>query len=47
MIRVLTARWTVLVPLLAVLALAVTWGRSLPGVAVTIVVSAWPPALDR
>ncbi|MGY2152534.1 calcium:proton antiporter [Nocardia gipuzkoensis] len=38
MIRVLTARWTVLVPLLAVLALAVTWGRSLPGVAVTIVV---------
>ncbi|MEU2039769.1 ionic transporter y4hA [Nocardia niwae] len=34
------ARWTVLVPLLAVLALAATWGRSLPGVAVTIVVLA-------
>ncbi|MGK8520256.1 calcium:proton antiporter [Nocardia asteroides] len=31
------ARWTVLVPLLAVLALAATWGRSLPGVAVTVV----------
>ncbi|MGV9546414.1 calcium:proton antiporter [Nocardia beijingensis] len=37
MIRVLIARWTVLVPLLAVVALLATWGRSLPGVAVTIV----------
>ncbi|MEU5762454.1 ionic transporter y4hA [Nocardia sp. NPDC047648] len=37
MIRVLLARWTVVVPLLAVLALAATWGRGLPGVAVTIV----------
>ncbi|WP_280412816.1 calcium:proton antiporter [Nocardia asiatica] len=34
------ARWTVLVPLLAVFALAATWGRSLPGVAVAIVVPA-------
>ncbi|MEU2034043.1 calcium:proton antiporter [Nocardia amamiensis] len=40
MIRVLTARWTVLVPVLALLALAATWGRGLPGVAVTIVVAA-------
>ncbi|MBF6168083.1 ionic transporter y4hA [Streptomyces gardneri] len=40
MIRVLLARWTVLVPLLAVLALAATWGRSLPGATVTIVVLA-------
>ncbi|MGW4092006.1 calcium:proton antiporter [Nocardia sp. NPDC004750] len=40
MIRLLIARWTVLVPLLAVVALAVTWGRSLPGVAVTVVVVA-------
>ncbi|MGQ4596340.1 calcium:proton antiporter [Nocardia sp. R6R-6] len=40
MIRVLTTRWTVLVPLLALLALAATWGRSLPGVAVAIVVAA-------
>ncbi|MEU1997376.1 ionic transporter y4hA [Nocardia gamkensis] len=37
MIRVLLARWTVVVPLLALLALAATWGRGLPGVAVTIV----------
>ncbi|WP_245663884.1 calcium:proton antiporter [Nocardia arthritidis] len=40
MIGVLLARWSVLVPLLAVLALAATWGRGLPGVAVTIVVVA-------
>lgn len=40
MIRVLLTRWTVVVPLLAVLALAATWGRGLPGVAVTIVVLA-------
>ncbi|MFE7746549.1 calcium:proton antiporter [Nocardia sp. NPDC057455] len=40
MIRVLLARWTVVVPLLAVLALAATWGRGLPGVAMTIVVVA-------
>jgi Ca2+:H+ antiporter len=40
MIRVLLARWTVVVPLLAVLALAATWGRGLPAVAVTIVVVA-------
>ncbi len=40
MIRMLLARWTVLVPLLAVFALAATWGRSLPGVAVAIVVPA-------
>jgi Ca2+:H+ antiporter len=40
MIRVLLARWTVVVPLLAVVALAATWGRGLPGVAVTIVVVA-------
>ncbi|MFD8248808.1 calcium:proton antiporter [Nocardia sp. NPDC059691] len=40
MIRLFIARWTVLVPSLAVVALAVTWGRSLPGVAVTVVVVA-------
>ncbi|WP_201298049.1 ionic transporter y4hA [Nocardia sp. CY41] len=40
MLRVLLARWTVLVPLLAVVALAATWGRSLPGAAVTVVVVA-------
>ncbi|WP_330232675.1 ionic transporter y4hA [Nocardia sp. NBC_00508] len=40
MIRVLIARWTVLVPLLALLALAAVWGRSLPGVAVTMVMVA-------
>ncbi|WP_373281106.1 calcium:proton antiporter [Nocardia araoensis] len=40
MFRLLIARWTVLVPLLAVVALVATWGRSLPGVAVTIVVVA-------
>ncbi|MEV0294646.1 ionic transporter y4hA [Nocardia sp. NPDC050710] len=37
MIRALTARWTVFVPLLAVVALASTWGRSLPGVGVVVV----------
>ncbi|MEU7768265.1 ionic transporter y4hA [Nocardia sp. NPDC049190] len=40
MIRVLLARWTVLVPLLAVFALAATWGRALPGIAVTVVLVA-------
>ncbi|WP_327113252.1 ionic transporter y4hA [Nocardia sp. NBC_01730] len=40
MIRVSIARWTVLVPVLALLALAATWGRSLPGIAVTVVVIA-------
>ncbi|MFF3227951.1 calcium:proton antiporter [Nocardia suismassiliense] len=40
MIRVLTDRWTVFVPLLAALALAVTWGRSLSGVAVVVVAAA-------
>ncbi|MFQ6398623.1 calcium:proton antiporter [Nocardia sp. KC 131] len=40
MIRALTARWTVLVPLLAAVALAVTWGRSLHSVGVIIVVAA-------
>ncbi|WP_067469968.1 calcium:proton antiporter [Nocardia amamiensis] len=40
MIRVLAARWTALVPILAFLALAATWGRGLPGIAVVIVVVA-------
>lgn len=40
MIRVLTDRWTVVVPLLAALALALTWGRSLSGVAVIVVAAA-------
>ncbi|MFI9504326.1 calcium:proton antiporter [Nocardia sp. NPDC052566] len=40
MIRTLTTRWTVIVPLLAAVALAVTWGRSLPSVAVVVVVVA-------
>ncbi|WP_228542301.1 calcium:proton antiporter [Nocardia sp. XZ_19_369] len=40
MIRVLTDRWTVFVPIIAALALAVTWGRSLSGVAVVVVAAA-------
>ncbi|MEU7145171.1 ionic transporter y4hA [Nocardia sp. NPDC046473] len=40
MIRVLTDRWTVFVPILAALALAATWGRSLSGVAVVVVAAA-------
>ncbi|MGS2591870.1 calcium:proton antiporter [Streptomyces hebeiensis] len=36
-IRSLTSRWTVLVPLLAVVALVLGWGRSLPGWAVGVV----------
>ncbi|WP_433194850.1 calcium:proton antiporter [Nocardia sp. CA-107356] len=40
MIRVLTSRWTVFIPLLAATALAVTWGRSLPGIGVVVVVAA-------
>ncbi|MET9773733.1 ionic transporter y4hA [Streptomyces sp. NPDC006367] len=35
--RRLAARWTVLVPLLAVVLLALTWGRSLPGGFVAVV----------
>ncbi|MEU0503225.1 ionic transporter y4hA [Nocardia sp. NPDC005998] len=37
MIRASTSRWTVFIPLLAVIALAATWGRSLPGVGVVVV----------
>ncbi|MFD6161811.1 calcium:proton antiporter [Nocardia sp. NPDC060256] len=40
MIRVLTDRWTVFIPILAALALAATWGRSLSGVAVVVVAAA-------
>ncbi|MFE9574812.1 calcium:proton antiporter [Nocardia sp. NPDC006044] len=40
MIRVLTDRWTVFIPVLAALALAATWGRSLSGVAVVAVAAA-------
>ncbi|MEU4343280.1 ionic transporter y4hA [Nocardia sp. NPDC023852] len=40
MIGVLIARWTVLVPVLAVLALGATWGRTLPSIAVPVVVVA-------
>lgn len=40
MIRLLTTHWTTAVPLLAVVALAVTWGRSLPSAAVAVVVLA-------
>ncbi|WP_222595160.1 calcium:proton antiporter [Nocardia ninae] len=40
MIRVLTDRWTVFVPIIAALALAVTWGRSLSGAAVVVVAAA-------
>ncbi|WP_433727051.1 calcium:proton antiporter [Nocardia sp. CA-129566] len=37
MIRALTSRWTVFIPLLAAIALAATWGRSLPGIGVVAV----------
>ncbi|RJO79384.1 ionic transporter y4hA [Nocardia panacis] len=37
MIRTLTAHWTAVVPILAVVALAATWGRSLPGVVGAVV----------
>lgn len=40
MIRALSSRWTVFVPLLAAAALALTWGRSLYSVGVIIVVAA-------
>ncbi|AFT99288.1 transporter [Nocardia brasiliensis ATCC 700358] len=40
MIRVLTERWTFVIPLLAAVALALTWGRSLSGVAVIVVAAA-------
>ncbi|ASF13163.1 calcium:proton antiporter [Nocardia brasiliensis] len=40
MIRVLTDRWTFVIPLLAAVALALTWGRSLSGVAVIVVAAA-------
>lgn len=40
MIRALTTRWTVVVPILSAVILAATWGRSLPGVAVVIVSAA-------
>ncbi|MFC8448592.1 calcium:proton antiporter [Kitasatospora sp. NPDC057223] len=36
-IRAGVTRWTVTVPLLALVALALTWGRSLPGVVVAVV----------
>ncbi|MFD7896842.1 MULTISPECIES: ionic transporter y4hA [unclassified Streptomyces] len=36
-IRSLMSRWTVVVPLLAVVALVLSWGRSLPGFAVALV----------
>ncbi|MEV7680724.1 calcium:proton antiporter [Streptomyces sp. NPDC056909] len=36
-IRSLASRWTVAVPLLAVVALVLSWGRSLPGFAVALV----------
>ncbi|MEV4125621.1 ionic transporter y4hA [Nocardia sp. NPDC049707] len=36
----LTSRWTVFVPLLAAITLAATWGRSLPAIAVDVVVAA-------
>ncbi|MFF5565646.1 calcium:proton antiporter [Streptomyces sp. NPDC012623] len=36
-IRSLTSQWTVVVPLLAVVALVLSWGRSLPGFAVGLV----------
>ncbi|WP_109523453.1 calcium:proton antiporter [Nocardia aurea] len=40
MIRALITRWTVFVPLLAVVALLLTWGRNLPGFGVVVVASA-------
>lgn len=40
MIGASTSRWTVFVPLLAAIALAATWGRSLPGAGVVVVVAA-------
>ncbi|MEU0870950.1 calcium:proton antiporter [Nocardia brasiliensis] len=40
MIRVLTERWTFVIPLLAAVALALTWGRSLSGAAVIVVAAA-------
>lgn len=39
MIRAVTTRWTLFLPLIAALVLAVTWGRDIPG-AVVVVVSA-------
>ena len=36
-LRLLTAQWTSLVPLLAIVLLAFTWGRDLPGVVVVLV----------
>ncbi|MGY4099825.1 calcium:proton antiporter [Nocardia sp. R16R-3T] len=40
MLGALTSRWTVFVPLLAAITLALTWGRSLPAIGVDVVVAA-------
>ena len=40
MIAALTTRWTLLVPILAALVLAVTWGRDVPGLVVALVSAA-------
>ncbi|MFF0546571.1 calcium:proton antiporter [Nocardia thailandica] len=40
MIRTMTTRWTLFVPVLAALVLAVSWGRDIPGVVVVVVSAA-------
>ncbi|WP_433522842.1 calcium:proton antiporter [Nocardia pseudovaccinii] len=40
MLRASTSRWTVFIPLLAAIILAATWGRSLPGIGVVVVIAA-------
>lgn len=36
-LRSLTTQWTILVPVLAIVLLVLTWGRTLPGVVVALV----------